>query len=74
MEIELDPGGGADLRVYPLLRVVDSWGKTLRYDYYLEDPTSSPDIDTRRNVPVITSAGRDGIFDTIDDVSNIGGK
>ncbi len=54
-------------RVYPLLRVVDPWGTTLRYDYYDEsDPT--PDPDKARTFPVITSAGPDKKFDTDDDV------
>jgi general secretion pathway protein G len=61
---------------YPLIRVVDPWrehgtttktGKTLRYDYYDE---KTVDPKTKRNFPVITSAGPDGIFDTADDISS----
>jgi prepilin-type N-terminal cleavage/methylation domain-containing protein len=63
---------------YPLLRVVDPWrergtttktGKTLRYDYYNEK-IYPPDPKTKRNFPVITSAGPDGIFGTGDDISS----
>jgi prepilin-type N-terminal cleavage/methylation domain-containing protein len=65
-----------DGKEYPLLRVVDPWrergtttktGKTLRYDYY-DEKTLDPK--TKRNFPVITSAGPDGIFDTSDDISS----
>lgn len=61
---------------YPLLRIVDPWreggatikiGKTLRYDYY-DEKTVNPK--TKRNFPIITSAGPDGKFDTADDISN----
>ncbi len=53
-------------REYPLLRIVDPWRKTLRYDYYADET----DPDSKRNFPVITSAGPDGIFGTNDDVSS----
>jgi prepilin-type N-terminal cleavage/methylation domain-containing protein len=65
-----------DGKEYPLLRVADPWrergtttktGKTLRYDYY-DEKTLDPR--TKRNFPVITSAGPDGIFDTADDISS----
>lgn len=68
---------------YPLKRIIDPWGTTLRYDYY-------PDFEDyfriyggmfaqyvlfRNNAlktfPVITSAGPDRIFNTRDDISNI---
>lgn len=73
-EMKLVIGG----KEYPLLRVVDPWrergttaktGKTLRYDYYNEK-IYPPDPKTKRNFPVITSAGPDGIFDTADDISS----
>jgi type II secretory pathway pseudopilin PulG len=51
---------------YPLLRIVDPWNRTLRYDY-CEDLDYPED---RRTFPVITSAGPDGIFDTDDDITN----
>jgi prepilin-type N-terminal cleavage/methylation domain-containing protein len=47
---------------YPLLRIIDPWGKTLIYDY-------SNEI-TRRTFPIITSAGPDGNFGTDDDITN----
>jgi prepilin-type N-terminal cleavage/methylation domain-containing protein len=53
---------------YPLLRIIDPWGETLRYDYYEDDP--SPDPEEARNFPVITSAGPDGIFGTDDDIAS----
>ncbi len=57
---------------YPLLRVIDPWGITLRYDYYDELQTS-PDLreQSKRAFPFISSAGPDGDFDTDDDVTNI---
>ena len=55
---------------WPLFRVVDSWGKTLRYDYYDETKTKQDKLDSRRNFPVITSAGADGEFNTDDDITS----
>ena len=59
-------------RDYTLLRIVDPWGKTLRYDYYDENLTYySPQREkSKKNFPVITSAGPDGIFDTSDDITS----
>jgi prepilin-type N-terminal cleavage/methylation domain-containing protein len=60
----------------PLLRVLDPWGKPLRYDYYDEwlwfgDRDDFNDmIDDRRGFPVITSAGIDGQFGTADDITS----
>ncbi|MBN1505356.1 MAG: prepilin-type N-terminal cleavage/methylation domain-containing protein [Sedimentisphaerales bacterium] len=55
----------------PLLRVVDPWGTTLRYDYYEEQ---SQDVAvwarTKRSFPVLTSAGPDRQFGTADDISS----
>jgi len=54
-------------KVYSLLRVIDPWGTTLKYDYYDEvtlDPRS------KRTFPVITSAGPDKRFGTTDDISS----
>jgi len=79
-----DDGGeitiSIDGREYPFFRVVDLWrergattkiGKTLRYDYYDErDPDPVRREQSKRNFPVITSAGPDGIFDTADDISS----
>jgi len=79
MEIRID---GRD---YPLKRFVDPWlergkksktGRTLRYDYYYEYPfpQTQAELDdmrrSRRAFPVITSAGPDGEFDTLDDVTS----
>ncbi|MGA2070810.1 MAG: type II secretion system protein [Sedimentisphaerales bacterium] len=63
----------------PFTRIIDPWGKTLRYDYYPDynDYTGTliPYKDYRdsakRTFPVITSAGPDGKFDTADDISNV---
>ena len=58
-------------KVYPLLRVVDPWDKTLRYDYYNEweiDPILRQR--GKRTFPVITSAGPDRKFGTTDDISS----
>ncbi len=57
-----------DGKVYPLMRIIDPWGNTLRYDYY-DDP-NNPKPDEARNFPVITSAGPDGIFGTNDDIKS----
>ena len=51
---------------YSLLRIIDPWGETLRYDYY--DDYTEPD--EARNFPVITSAGPDGVFGTDDDIAS----
>jgi prepilin-type N-terminal cleavage/methylation domain-containing protein len=57
----------------PLLRVVDPWGTTLRYDYYDE---RSQDVAgwarTKRSFPVLTSAGPDRQFGTADDINSKG--
>jgi len=60
--------GGKD---YPLLRFIDPWGKTLWYDYY-DEWEPDPDIrkESRKNFPLITSAGPDGIFGNDDDITN----
>jgi len=56
---------------YPLLRFIDPWGKTLWYDYYDEWETVLSDrMESRRNFPLITSAGPDGVFGTDDDITN----
>jgi prepilin-type N-terminal cleavage/methylation domain-containing protein len=70
---DIDPKNGIitvdSTKVYPLLRIIDPWGKTLRYDYYDEDDLPL-DPDEARNFPVITSAGPDGAFDTDDDIES----
>lgn len=62
-------------RSYPLMRIVDPWGRTLRYDYYVngeEDGARSfrSRKDTIRNFPLVTSAGPDKTFGTSDDIFN----
>jgi prepilin-type N-terminal cleavage/methylation domain-containing protein len=54
---------------YPLLRIIDPWGKTLHYDYY-DETSIPPDPDSKRTFPVISSAGPDRIFGTTDDITS----
>jgi prepilin-type N-terminal cleavage/methylation domain-containing protein len=68
MAITIVSGGNA--KVYPLLRVIDPWGTTLRYDYYDKTTSLLPDPTTKRTFPLITSAGPDGIFGTSDDITS----
>ena len=56
---------------YPLLRIVDPWGTTLQYDYSNEVALNSgQNAIIMHTYPVITSAGRDKIFGTTDDIQN----
>lgn len=56
---------------YPLIRVIDPWGETLQYDYYNEKENDFDDREkSKRNFPLITSAGPDRKFGTGDDISN----
>jgi prepilin-type N-terminal cleavage/methylation domain-containing protein len=61
-------------QLYPLFRVIDSWGKTLRYSYYDNgkegSSPSEPDPGSPRAFPVITSAGPDKEFGTADDITS----
>ncbi len=58
-----------DGRDYPFLRIIDPWGKTLRYDYYDEDALNPEDMkESKKTFPVITSAGPDREFGTTDDM------
>ena len=72
-----------NIKSYSLLRIIDPWGTTLRYDYYMDwvdykaiYPGASWDdyigfIDSnKRTFPVITSAGPDRYFGTDDDITN----
>jgi prepilin-type N-terminal cleavage/methylation domain-containing protein len=60
---------------YPFTRIIDPWGTTLQYDYYVEvTPPNIPDMATRKTFPVITSAGADRKFGTNDDIFNRQGK
>ena len=59
-----------DGRGYPLYRFIDPWGKTLRYDYYNEKATTFDRMrKSKRSFPLITSAGPDGNFNTVDDIT-----
>jgi prepilin-type N-terminal cleavage/methylation domain-containing protein len=79
-EMKLVIDDGVQRIEYPLLRFVDPWrergtttkiGQTLLYDYSYEyQPPSGPRTVIKRNFPVITSAGPDGIFGTGDDISS----
>lgn len=70
MSITIDFGG--EERAYQLLRFIDPWGKSLRYSHYENDyeDSNEPDIDERRNFPLVISAGQDGVFGTEDDITN----
>lgn len=63
-----------DGTVYPLLRIVDPWGKTVRYDYYEnKEETALTWLRrerSKRNFPLLISAGPDGIFGNTDDLRN----
>jgi prepilin-type N-terminal cleavage/methylation domain-containing protein len=59
-----------DGKVYPLLRIIDTWGTELRYDCYDESKTGVERDKSKRNFPVITSAGPDRKFDTTDDITS----
>jgi type II secretory pathway pseudopilin PulG len=68
--------GGVGGNSYPLMRVIDPWKTTLRYDYYDERPLPLTKtqfnnmLESRRTFPVVISAGPDRIFGTSDDVKN----
>jgi prepilin-type N-terminal cleavage/methylation domain-containing protein len=66
----IDVTKGTVTTVYPLLYVVDAWGRPLGYKYYYFTSGSNIDTDTIKTFPVITSAGPDGIFDTADDIKS----
>jgi type II secretory pathway pseudopilin PulG len=76
VDMEITIGCSGEIRVYPLLRFIDPWGETLRYDYYDEKPPplSQTDIEdmkeSRKAFPVITSAGPDKVFGSADDIRN----
>jgi prepilin-type N-terminal cleavage/methylation domain-containing protein len=59
-------------RTYPLLRVIDPWGTTLRYSYYKSEHENpgEPEMADRKTFPLISSAGPDKQFGTGDDISN----
>jgi hypothetical protein len=55
-----------------LIRFIDPFGETLRYDYYDEKETFSNNrrLNTKKTFPVIISAGPDKEFDTADDIKS----
>jgi len=57
-----------DGQSYPLNRIIDPWGRTIRYDYYEDE--SNPNADEARTFPLLTSAGADGEFGTLDDIKS----
>ena len=61
------PGGST--KEYPLLRVIDPWGTTLKYDYY-DEVLIPPNPRQKRTFPVVTSAGPDKKFGNTDDISS----
>jgi len=73
LEIPLPP---PTVKTYPLYRIVDPWGQTLRYSYYenpveiLDGIENEPLMDSPRSFPVITSSGPDRIFGTNDDIKS----
>jgi hypothetical protein len=66
MQITIDPGA----KVYPLFRVIDPWGTTLRYDYYNDTGTLAERMKSKKTFPLITSAGPDKEFGSADDIRN----
>jgi prepilin-type N-terminal cleavage/methylation domain-containing protein len=74
---------GSKQRAYPLICVLDPWGKPLRYDYYMNRkdfnkiygnlPLSDYYIFATENknvFPVLSSAGPDGEWNTSDDIKS----
>jgi prepilin-type N-terminal cleavage/methylation domain-containing protein len=68
---------GADMTItidgkgYSLLRIIDPWRETLRYDYYDETKTNPDDRrKSKKTFPVITSAGPDKEFGSADDITS----
>jgi hypothetical protein len=66
-------GGDVDGQSYPLNRIIDPWGRTIRYSYYdndVEVSTNEPDMAQPRTFPLLVSAGPDGEFNTPDDIKS----
>ena len=57
----------SSMKEYPLLRIIDPWGTTLRYKYY-DNMTLDPR--SKLTFPLITSAGPDTKFGNTDDISS----
>jgi len=81
-KINIYIGIGSQQRAYPLIRVLDPWGKTLRYDYYMSyqdfSRISSGTLtdyyefvtENKETFPVLSSAGPDGEWNTGDDITS----
>lgn len=65
---------GVNNRENRFIHIVDPWGTTLNYDYYVNEQEDTLDYDERaetiRTFPLITSAGPDKEFGTDDDIYN----
>jgi hypothetical protein len=63
-----------DTKSYPLMRIIDPWGETLRYSYYKNSHelglSSEPDPCSPRTFPLITSSGPDKEFGSADDITS----
>lgn len=65
-----------DSRTNPWMRIIDPWGTTLNYDYYVNEQVENNSLnyeeraETIRSFPLITSAGPDKKFGTDDDIYN----
>jgi hypothetical protein len=59
-----------DTKSYPLLRIIDPWRETLRYDYYNEKGSLTEKKESKKTFPVITSAGPDKEFGSADDIAS----
>jgi prepilin-type N-terminal cleavage/methylation domain-containing protein len=60
-----------DTKSYPLMRIIDPWDKTLRYDYYDERESDfKKRKDGKNTFPLITSAGPDKEFGSADDITS----
>jgi len=58
-------------QTYPLIRIVDPWGRALHYDYYDETELNLKKREkTERNFPLIISAGPDKKLGTKDDITS----
>lgn len=69
-------------KIYPLFRILDGWGNTLRYDYYIDENDYyalyggnwsdflADRVSMKRTFPMTISAGPDGVFGTADDIKS----
>lgn len=66
----IDVTSGGTTVTYPLIYIVDGWGRPLGYKYYRFMSSTTIDTDTIKTFPVLISAGPDGIFETADDIKS----